>query len=332
MDALRFSLLNDFQRGFPLCARPYQELGDRLRVSEAVVIAELGRLRREGIVSRVGAIFQPGAVGASTLAAMSVPPGRLRVVSERVNRFPGVNHNYVREHDFNLWFVVAAPDSERLHALLAEIRSATRLEVLALPLIEEYHIDLGFDLKRRVDARPAPPATKPGIVLQPDAAEWSLLVALEEGLDLVSRPYATLGTRCGLSEAQVLGTLRRWEQAGIVRRLGVVVRHRELGYVANAMVVWDAPDELVGKLGRRLATEPEVTLCYRRRRAPPRWSFNLYCMIHGKDRAQVLAAIEKLSCDCGLHGMNREVLFSSARLKQRGPRHAVVEGLAHGTA
>jgi siroheme decarboxylase len=140
-------LLNDFQHDFPLSPTPYADIAQTLGVSEAEVLATLTRLQQQGAVSRVGAVLRPNTVGVSTLAAMAVPPERLDEVAQLVNAYAEVNHNYEREHRLNLWFVATAPDSARLHAVLNEIGDRCGLEVLVFPLIEDYHIDLGFDLK-----------------------------------------------------------------------------------------------------------------------------------------------------------------------------------------
>jgi DNA-binding Lrp family transcriptional regulator len=148
-----------------------------------------------------------------------------------------------------------------------------------------------------------------------------LLDAVQEGLPLVSRPYAELGRRVGLSEAEVLARLARWSEAGIIKRHGVIVRHRPLGYRANAMVVWDVPDEAVGEAGRRMSGFAFVTLCYRRPRRGEDWPYNLFCMIHGKDRTVVEAQVAVLAEACGLADRPRAVLFSRRCFKQRGARY-----------
>jgi len=145
-----------------------------------------------------------------------------------------------------------------------------------------------------------------------------LLEAIQAGLPLVSRPYAELGRRVGLSEGEVLATLHDWIQSGVVKRIGVVVRHRPLGYSANAMVVWDVPDNRVHDVGRRMSAFEFVTLCYRRPRKGDAWPYNLFCMIHGKDRTTVLAQTELLAASCGLTRTPRAVLFSRRCFKQRG--------------
>jgi len=140
-------LLNEFQQGMPLTSTPYADIASQLGVYETTVLETLKRLQTEGVVSRVGAVFRPNRVGASTLAAMAVPAAELEDVAAIVNEFDEVNHNYEREHRFNLWFVVVANDEDHLEKVLAEIEERCGYAVLDLPLLNEHFIDLGFDLK-----------------------------------------------------------------------------------------------------------------------------------------------------------------------------------------
>ncbi len=140
-------LLNDFQHDFPLSPTPYADIAQSLGVSEAEVRAALARLQAAGAVSRVGAVVRPNTIGASTLAAMAVPADELERVAALVSGFSEVNHNYEREHRLNLWFVVTAPDAAHLQQVLDDIAARSGYEVLPFPLLEDYHIDLGFELR-----------------------------------------------------------------------------------------------------------------------------------------------------------------------------------------
>ncbi|MDA8110488.1 MAG: Lrp/AsnC family transcriptional regulator [Betaproteobacteria bacterium] len=313
------ALLNGFQRGFPLVPRPFEEVGRRCGLEEAAVLEAVREHASRGTISRVGVVFAPGAVGASTLAAMALPSAQLVSVARLVSAQPEVNHNYEREHRYNLWFVVTAAAAGAVDAALERIARASGHAVLSLPLLEEYHIDLGFDLAdggapraaRRVPAR-GPLGER----------ERRLLAALEPGLALVPRPYAALGRQAGLAESEVIATLEEWLARGVARRVGVVLHHRRLGYTANAMAVWDVPDAQVARLGARLAQRPEVTLCYRRARALPAWPYNLFCMIHGRERAAVQTQLARLAREEGLERCAHDVLFSRRCFKQRGARYA----------
>lgn len=323
-----FALLNSFQRDFPLLPRPFANLASKLNTTEAEVIDSLRRLQQAGVISRVGAVFQPHAIGDSALAALSVPQERLEEVAALVNDFVEVNHNYQREHRFNLWFVVTAPSQARLQEVMQEIETTCQCgPVLVLPMLEQYHIDLGFDLAvpTHAPARTLASTSRPA-TLQLSAKELSLVAALQDGLPLVARPFAGLG----MPEAEAIDTIGCWLDDGVIKRFGVIVRHHELGYTANAMAVWNVPDELVDAVGERIAATGRVTLCYRRSRQLPDWPYNLFCMIHGKDRDDVAARLAKLSDICELSAHPHDVLFSCRRFKQRGAHYAPAREVVNG--
>ena len=140
-------LLDEFQRGFPLEPRPYARIAEELGISETAVLDSLQRLQAAGAVSRVGPVLQPNRIGVSTLAALAVPSERLDEIAALVNEYAEVNHNYQREHAYNLWFVVTAPDRARLDAVLDDISGRSGLPVMDLPMLEDYFIDLGFQLQ-----------------------------------------------------------------------------------------------------------------------------------------------------------------------------------------
>ena len=312
---LEFDLLNGWQRDFPITAQPFEQLGMAVGADEVAIRGTLERLQRRGAISRVGAVFAARRVGASTLAALAAPAERLEEIAARISARPEVNHNYQREHRYNLWFVANAADQATLTAALSAIECETGCAVLSMPLEQEYHIDLGFDLKSAHKHHSRIPDTP---VREPDAIEQRLIAALQPGLELISRPFARLGDRAGISESEVLTRIAGWIEEGLIKRFGVVVRHQELGYRANAMVVFDAPDQDVDRIGRQLAAEAAVTLCYRRTRNLPHWPYNLYCMVHGRSREEVQPVIEHLS---RLAGLSAQTLFSTRRFKQCGARY-----------
>ena len=154
-----------------------------------------------------------------------------------------------------------------------------------------------------------------------DLKDALLIRAIQGGLPLVDRPFAAIGREIGLGEQQVIDCIAELTADGDIKRFGVVVRHKELGYRANAMVVWDLPDEWVDRLGESIGRMPFVTLSYRRPRRPPDWPYNLFTMIHGRDRSAVLAQLEEIKQRMGLSEVNCAVLFSGRRFKQCGARY-----------
>lgn len=153
-----------------------------------------------------------------------------------------------------------------------------------------------------------------------------LVTAMQEGLPLTPRPYRTIGERIGMSEDETIRRIHDCVHEGVIKRIGVVVRHHELGFCDNAMVVWDVPDNRVDEIGEWLGKQTGVTLCYRRPRRSPHWRYNLYCMIHGRSREAVRRRVDVLRQNAELGGFPHAVLFSRQRFKQRGARYGFDDG------
>jgi DNA-binding Lrp family transcriptional regulator len=150
-----------------------------------------------------------------------------------------------------------------------------------------------------------------------DARDRELLEQISRGLPICPRPYANIGIAIAMSEAEVIARLTQLKQKGLIKRLGIIVKHHSLGYRANAMIVWNLPDALIKPMGQKISQFAFVTLCYQRPKHTE-WPYNLYCMIHGKDRATVLAQVEQLNQTCGLADFDQAILFSRRCFKQRG--------------
>ncbi len=315
VDDLQLALLNDWQRGFPLVEAPFDAIGARHGVAGAAVIASFRALLARRAVSRIGGVFGAGAGGAALLCALAVPAARLEAVAAIVSAQPGVNHNYEREHDFNLWFVVTGADAAAVALTVTRIEAACGLRALRLPMQRAYRIDLGFDLKRPLaGACAAVPAVPAAPVA---AADRPLAACVEQGLPLLPCPYDAWGAASGRSGPMVRATIAGWLARGTVRRFGVVVRHHEAGFAQNAMSVFDIADEQVDACGERLARQAGVTLAYRRARVDG-WPYNLYCMVHGRERAAVLEAVRAAARGAGVDAAPHAVLFSRRRFKQTG--------------
>lgn len=314
---LRDALIDGWQRGFPLVREPFAAIAEALGATEAAVLEACRQLHADGVLGRIGGLFGAGAGGAGALAALAVPPHRLAEVAALVSACPGVNHNYEREHRWNLWFVVHAADAGALAHTLDTIAHATALPMLRLPMRRAYRIDLGFD--RRGSVARAVTTTRGEAPAPIDPADWPLAARVEAGLPLVPRPFDAWAADLQQPAGQVLGTLCAWLADGTLRRFGLVVRHHELGFDANAMAVFAPPAERIDACGAALAREPGVTLAYRRASASG-WPYTLYAMLHGRDRASVRALAAGVIERAGLSDVPHELLFSVRRFKQTGAR------------
>ncbi len=309
------TLIDRWQHAFPLVEAPFKIVGRSAALGEQETIEAFRRMQRHDLISRIGAVVRPNTVGASTLAAVQVPPDRLEEVAGMVSREPLVTHNYEREHELNLWFVVAGSDSDEVAATLHRIGAASGLKVIALPMLRAYHLGLGFPLGA---PRPRKNSATAAGDYRPAPHDRRILAAIQDGLPLVTQPYRAVADRLALDQAEVIARLEHLVAAGVVTRFGCVIRHDKLGFKSNAMAVWDIPDEMVDAVAPIFARHPGVTLCYERPRHAPLWPYNLFCMVHAKARREAFVVIDELNllADTGLK--RQAVLFSRRCFKQRG--------------
>lgn len=319
-DLLRDHLLEDWQRSFPLIPRPFSVIAEKLGISEQDVIEGLNGLQSEGAISRVGGVVRPNTLGASTLAALAAPDFEVDSMAAILSQEPGVNHVYLRENDWNLWFVVTGPDRAYVDQALHRIALRTNCRVLDLRLEQPYHIDLGFNLNGHGSHKEIQSeidrASLSAFVVDPGDRE--LVQILTVGLPLNSEPFKQIAVQLNRSEGQVIERLQALTAAGVVPRIGVIVRHRAIGWRANAMVVWDVPPADVDRIGALLASAAGINLCYRRTRHEREWPYNLYCMVHAKSRDEALACLIAAQDLAGLGAYPRQVLFSLRCYKQTG--------------
>ncbi len=319
-DPVDRALLDDFQHGFPLVPRPFGTLAETLGITEGDVIARLRARREAGQITRIGATCAPNTISASTLAAVAAPEDRIAQAARIIGEEPGVNHSYLRENRWNLWFVATGPDRAHVDAALRRIARRSGLRVLDLRLVRAFNLDLGFSL--RGGRRRAAPAAVPDMpdVSVLEEGDRALMQALMRGLALVPEPYGEIADRLGRDRGacEVIERIRRLSEARIISRFGVIVRHRALGWRSNAMVVWDLPHEAITRAGPALAAAPGVTLCYERRPVPGVWPYRLYSMIHARSRAEALDRLEAAAAMPELRGVPHLALFSSHCFKQTG--------------
>lgn len=318
-DTLSRQLLEVWQRGFPIVERPFLAMAEKVGVGEAEVIARLRDLKGAGVIARVGGVVRPNTMGASTLAALAAPDLEIEATAQLMVDEPGINHLYLRENDWNLWFVATGPDRASVDATLLRIGAKTGRRVLDLRLERSYYIDLGFSLSPDLSGRHRDAGSKPEATqFIHRNGDQELVQQLTTGLPLVPRPFAAIGRTLARTEAEVIERIGELHASGILPRLGLIVRHRALGWRSNAMVVWDVPEEEVDRAGDALAAQSGINLCYRRTRYERQWPFNLYCMIHARSRAEALETLATAAPSAGLEECPRQILFSLRCFKQTG--------------
>ena len=306
---MEYRLLHECQHDFPLCITPFAEIAERFGVGETMLLSRIAMLRREGRISRVGAVFAPKRIGASTLVALSVPADLLAETMRTVNRFPEVNQNYLRSHARNFWFVVTAGSDSRLQSALEAIGKAVRLPLLLLPLRNDYSEWFSSEATSSGSQWDAleRSSSAPHVL---DETGRRLVMALQEGLPLFMRPFSVLANRVGCSEAEVIKRIQNWCSEGLIKRFGVVLRSPGTASGVSALLVVNVDDSKVASVGRALAAEPGVSACQERSRSGPEWAFNLYCLVHAASREALVARVESLRLSLGIFPCAFDILFS----------------------
>lgn len=336
LDGVDRRILARLHGDLPLSDRPFAQVGAELGLREEALIGRLQQLLSRGVLTRFGPLFQiERAGGRFVLAAIAVPEDRWAEVVAQVNAHPEVAHNYRRDHALNMWFVVAAETVAQAGAVLDAIRAETGLEVLAFPKEREFFVELRLPLgpPGAPTDLPSPPPTPPAAAARPapadvpagtglSAFDRALIAVTQGGLPLVPRPYEAVGALLGVPAEQVRERLAGMLAQGLIRRIGAVPNHYRLGFVANGMTVWDVDDAQVDALGERVAALPGVSHCYRRPRHLPNWPYNLFAMLHGRNRAEVEAEARQLRDLLGDACHGQDILYSTHILKKTGLRLA----------
>ena len=326
LNPLQRQLVNRYQGGFPLLARPFALMARTLKCSERDIIQNIDSLLQQGILSRFGPLYDAVQMGgALTLAALSVPESQYEQVTQQVNSLSQVAHNYRRDHSLNMWFVLATETEVELESAILQIEEMSGLQVYNFPKQSEFFIGLWLELTPQCGVNTITPPTvhKPLVdAYCVDAMDRQIILHSQAGLALVADPWQPICEAVGCSEDELLERLQRLLDSGVIRRIGLVPNHYRLGLKANGMTVWDVNDEQAELLGQHIGQLDFVSHCYLRPRHLPEWRYNLFAMVHGHDRVEVLDKTRIIKGILGDACVADNVLFSSAILKKTGLRFA----------
>jgi DNA-binding Lrp family transcriptional regulator len=325
LDAIDKKLLNDIQWVFPLVDRPYLEIAKKHEISEEDVMRRISILKEMGIIRQINAIFDTRRLGyKSALIAFAVKSEKLDHVAEMVNKHPGVSHNYERNHEYNMWFTLAVPpgsDIKRDLYKMALFEGVIKYRVL--PTLKLYKIGVRLDMVNKDQDKPRPIDkvkqinSEKGKITERDR---QFIRELQKDLAVVSEPFKDVANNLDITTAQLFAKAKEYEETGIMRRFAAILRHRQVGFVANGMVVWHVPDDKIDEVGFRLAAFPQVSHCYRRPTYPD-WRFNLFSMVH----ARTLQAAEKIAAEMSeiVSISDYQILFSSREFKKERVKYFV---------
>ena len=295
MDNLDKEILNEIQWTFPLVAQPYHDIAKKFSITPEAIKERLIQLKKIGVLRQLSAIFDTRKLGyKSSLIAMEIEADKLDFVAQQINRHPGVSHNYERNHQFNLWFTLAVPPGSDLKTEVDKIKKLEGIKkVRLLPTIKLFKIGVKLDIveEKKHEIKPSEEKKKiRDVKFVATEEDKEFIRELQKDLDIVDRPFLNAAKKLGMTEEQVFEKLKHYEEIGVMRRFAAILRHRDVGFVANGMIVWKVPEERITEVGEKLGAFPQVSHCYQRP-VYADWPYNVFSMIHCKsqDEAQEMA-------------------------------------------
>jgi siroheme decarboxylase len=320
LDDLDKRLLNLMQGRFPIAPRPYQHVAAEAGIEEVQAIERVQRLLDERIIRQVTPIFDTRALGySSMLVAAKVDPENPWRAANIINEHPGVSHNYLRNHEFNIWFTIATePDSplglERTLEVLADIAGAESIR--QLPTLKLFKIRMDLEMEGGTDAlaktvEVAPPAETER---QPyDEFDIEVIRATQGDMPVIPEPYAPAAEKLNIAQDKLLTHLQQMQERRLLRRVAAILFHRRAGFSANGMGVWKVPDERIMELGPRMAAFRGISHCYQRPTYQD-WPYSVFTMAHGRSKDECDAILDSIAAQTGID--ERATLYSSTEFKK----------------
>ena len=315
-------LMNLLQSSYPLEPEPFDLIASEAELDRDEVKSRTQRLLDERIIREITPIFDTRALGySSMLVAAKVDSENPHRAAQIINSHPGVSHNYLRTHEFNLWFTIATPPDSRLglDGTLDVLQELTGAEsIRQLPTLQLFKINMNLemeggteDLAKSIEA--APPRE---LERQPyDETDVAVIRALQGPMEVTDRPYDAAADQVGMSTDDFLEHLRRMVDRNLLRRIAAILYHRRAGFSANGMGVWRVPEGKILEIGARMAAVRGISHCYQRPTYPD-WPYSVFTMAHGRSKEECDAILDGIAEEHGLHGDDRAILYSSTEFKK----------------
>jgi siroheme decarboxylase len=320
LDALDRKLLNLLQGSFPIARRPYEHVAALAGVGEAEVMARTRRLLAQRIIRQVTPIFDTRALGySSMLVAAKVDAEYPHRAARAINAHPGVSHNYLRNHDFNLWFTIATEPGSKLGldgTLQVLAREAGAESMRQLPTLRLFKIRMDLEMEGDTEAlASAVEASEPAeLGAQPyDERDVRVIRALQGDMAVCPEPYAAAAAGVEMAQERFLAHLAGMQERGLLRRVAAILYHRRAGFSANGMGVWQVPEARIAEIGPRMAAVRGVSHCYQRPTYPD-WPYSVFTMAHGRSKAECDAVLDAIAASTGI--TERATLYSSTEFKK----------------
>lgn len=309
-------LLGILQSGFLLCREPYEHIGSKLGMTGDDVIRGIIELKKNGIVRQISPVLDARKLGfRSTLVALKVEGPNIERAERYLSAHPGISHGYERKHEFNIWVTLSVPEDTNLQSEVVNISARSGAQtIISLPAIRVFKLRTNFnyadDTSDETDFTNGSGLPVKASLSQTDR---EIVNGLQHDLPLSADPFTALARDMGMDVEKMLMHSRALLRRGIIRRYGAAINHHLAGYKANAMTCWNVPANKVDELGRKLASSRHVSHCYERATVDS-WHYNLFAMIHSRDKTACMKTIDKMSVVTGL--TDYQILFSLKEFKK----------------
>ncbi|MBA2514979.1 MAG: Lrp/AsnC family transcriptional regulator [Solirubrobacterales bacterium] len=320
LDETDKKLLNLMQGRFPLVRRPYAQVAELAGVPEDEVLKRVRHLIEHRIIRQVTPIFDTRALGyQSMLVAAKVDPEYPHRAAKFINTHPGVTHNYLRNHDFNLWFTLATEPGSKLGldgTLEVMAAKAGAESIRQLPTLRLFKIRMDLEMEKGTDALSAAAEAKEPLELEPievSERDIAIIRATQGDLPVASEPYAQAAQRLGASQEEVIAGLESLRERGGLRRVAAILYHRRAGFSANGMGVWAVPEDEILETGKQMAAYRGISHCYQRPTYAD-WPYSVFTMAHGRSKEECDAILDSIAEATGIG--NRSTLYSSTEFKK----------------
>ena len=311
-------LLNEIQWTFPLVTRPFDAIAKKFDTTPEIIKEKLNNLKEIGVLRQLSAIFDTRKLGyTSSLVAMEIEHDKLDHVASQINRHPGVSHNYERDHQFNLWFTLAVPPGADLNSELEKFNVLNGIKkVRMLPTLQLFKIGVKLDMIDDNKHDVAPTEEKKeikNIKFEPTEDDKDFIRELQKDMEIIDEPFVKAANNLGITEDELFSKMKHYESLGVLRRFAAILRHRQVGFTANGMIVWKVPEDRITSVGETLGSFPQVSHCYERPTYDD-WPYNVFSMIHCKthDEAYDVAKTIQNQIDVNEY----KILFSSREFKK----------------
>ncbi len=314
---MKNELLYQMQHAFPMNIRPFQTIADKLGSTEDKIINLVKELKESSIIRQTSAIFDTKRLGyKSSLVAFKVAQSDINHAAQIINSHPGVSHNYLRNHDYNIWFTIAvAPDSklglEKTVEILKEQTGAK--DSIILPTLKLFKIKVQMDTTgKKAKKEKVKKVANKNIELTDK--HIALIKELQRDIEITREPFQKSIDKLQISSDEFFKIANELKDAGVMRRFATILNHRKAGFSANAMSVWSVPGDQAEEIGKKLAEFSAVSHCYLRPKYP-NWPYNLFAMVHAKTKEECDALIDEMAKDVGLNEYSK--LYSSTEFKKQ---------------